>query len=48
MVQVKDPVCGMMVESSTGRKERISDHEYCFCSDDCMNRFRVNPGRYMA
>ena len=45
---VKDPVCGMMVDPSKARHELISDHDYCFCSDECRNRFVVNPGRYMA
>ena len=45
---VKDPVCGMMIDPAKARHEVISEHDYCFCSDECRNRFVVNPGRYMA
>jgi YHS domain-containing protein len=37
-----------MVDPTSARHEKISDHEYCFCSEECRNRFIVNPGRYMA
>jgi YHS domain-containing protein len=40
---VKDPVCGMMIDPSSARCQG----EYCFCSDECLNKFIVNPGRYM-
>lgn len=45
---VKDPVCGMMVDPANARHEMLAQHEYCFCSDECRNRFLVNPGRYLA
>jgi YHS domain-containing protein len=22
--------------------------DYCFCSEECRNKFIVNPGRYMT
>jgi len=45
---VKDPVCGLMVDPASARHERLAQNEYCFCSDECCNRFLVNPGRYLA
>ncbi len=48
MAQEKDPVCGMMVDPSSARHEIIGQHDYSFCSDECRNKFLVNPGRYLA
>jgi len=42
--KVKDPVRGMMVEEATA----MCQGEYCFCSEECRNKFIVNPGRYMG
>ncbi len=44
----KDPVCGQTVDPSHARHEMLGQKDYCFCSDECRNRFIVNPGRYMA
>jgi YHS domain-containing protein len=43
----KDPVCGQDVDPTTARHEAWNQSDYCFCSDECRNRFIVNPGRYM-
>jgi Cu+-exporting ATPase len=47
MSQVKDPVCGMMVEpdNAAGRTTYESQDVY-FCSDQCRRDFEANPGRY--
>ena len=34
-----DPVCGMTV---------TPDETFYFCSVGCMDRFRVDPARYLA
>ncbi|HET7603130.1 MAG TPA: YHS domain-containing protein [Gemmatimonadales bacterium] len=47
MAQVKDPVCGMMIDDS--RAAATSDHEgerYYFCSQECKTKFDDNPKRY--
>jgi len=41
---VKDPVCGKMIDPSSS----MCQGDYCFCSEDCRNKFIVNPGRYMS
>jgi membrane fusion protein, copper/silver efflux system len=47
----KDPVCGMDVDvGKTTAANRLTRHggtTYYFCSDDCKNKFRANPGAYM-
>lgn len=45
---VKDPVCGMMVDPAAARHDSLCQADYCFCSQECMNRFIVNPGRYLS
>jgi YHS domain-containing protein len=47
MNQVKDPVCGMMVdpESAAGSTIYESQDVY-FCSDQCRRDFEADPGRY--
>jgi len=42
--KVKDPVCGMMVDTGSS----MCQGDYCFCSEECRNKFIVNPGRYMS
>ncbi len=46
--QVKDPVCGMMVDRTTPRKRTLHGREYHFCSDACMTRFQENPAAFIA
>lgn len=45
---VKDPVCGLMVDPAKARHEMLNQRDFCFCSDECRNRFLVNPGRYLV
>jgi Cu+-exporting ATPase len=47
MSQVKDPVCGMMIErgSAVGSTTYESQEVY-FCSDQCRRDFEADPGRY--
>ncbi len=42
---VKDPVCGMAVESSDITLT-INRQAYFFFSEECRNRFRISPERY--
>ena len=47
MAQVKDPVCGMMIEDKDA--VATSEHEgkkYYFCSKDCKVEFDENPEQY--
>jgi Cu+-exporting ATPase len=44
-----DPVCGMSVEPE--HAAAAWDHEgttYYFCSVGCFERFRADPGRFLA
>ena len=48
MSQVRDPVCGMMVETATaagGRTVHESEEVY-FCSDACRRAFEAEPERF--
>ena len=47
MAQVKDPVCGMMIDPSTAVGQ--STHQgttYYFCSQACKDKFDKQPGDY--
>lgn len=48
MSQVKDPVCGRTIDSSTaaGRATYESEEVY-FCSDDCRRTFEAGPERFV-
>lgn len=46
-VKEKDPVCGKMVDAASSIHEKVGELEFAFCSDECRNRFIVNPGRYL-
>ena len=47
MAQVKDPVCGMNVESETAvAKTTVDGQSYYFCSSDCMTKFEANPEKF--
>ena len=47
MSLVKDPVCGMEVEStSTAARATHQDVTYYFCSKACAETFRADPARY--
>lgn len=49
MAQVKDPVCGMMIEDrdAVGTSE-YEGKKYYFCSKDCKVEFDENPEDYAA
>ena len=46
---LKDPVCGMEVDPDTAFGSH--DHggrTYFFCSEDCLEKFRAEPAKYLA
>src|SRR5689334_17610655 len=48
--KVKDPVCGMTVDSSAARGGSFVHQgvEYFFCSPRCHERFRSAPGEFLS
>jgi len=49
MSQVKDPVCGMTIESATAAGGRVAyeSEEVFFCSDRCRLAFEAEPDRFV-
>ena len=48
-IQVKDPVCGMDVDSATAKhKLDHAGQTFYFCSARCAEKFRSNPEKYRA
>ena len=48
MAQVKDPVCGMMVDSDTApARSAYQGRAYYFCSDVCLRQFESDRKRYV-
>src|SRR5437773_1190772 len=48
MTTVKDPVCGMSVESETASvSSQYKGHPYWFCSARCKEKFLADPGKYL-
>lgn len=47
MTQVRDPVCGMMIdpETAAGRTSHQGT-TYFFCSTQCLRQFESDPARY--
>lgn len=46
---VKDPVCGMDVDSATAKHS--AEHEavrYVFCSEGCKSKFTANPAKFVS
>lgn len=43
---VKDPVCGMMVDSAKAKDHTTDGVKYYFCSDACHDAFEKAPGNY--
>lgn len=44
-----DPVCGMTVEPATAAGSTPhGGQSYYFCSSHCLDKFRVNPGQFVA
>ena len=47
--RVKDPVCGMMVDSATAKhRAEHNSTSYYFCSARCAERFRADPEAILA
>jgi len=44
---LRDPVCGMEVAADAPRRLAHAGHEYAFCGDRCLERFRADPERYL-
>ena len=48
MAQVKDPVCGMMVDSDkAAAKSSYQGQTYYFCAEGCKRSFDANPTKYV-
>ena len=46
---VKDPVCGMDVETSTAAGQaNHKGHTYYFCGLKCKEKFELNPEQYVS
>ncbi|MGC2741782.1 MAG: HAD-IC family P-type ATPase, partial [Candidatus Angelobacter sp.] len=46
---VRDPVCGMYVEPARARgSAEFQGKTYYFCSPRCVERFKAEPGKYLA
>jgi Cu+-exporting ATPase len=46
---VKDPVCGMMVDSAAAAAASdYRGHTYYFCAIGCKHRFDANPGQFVG
>lgn len=49
MAQVKDPVCGMTIESATAAGQAAHDgRTYFFCSDQCQRQFEQSPEKFVG
>ena len=47
MATVKDPVCGMIIESeSAAARAEVAGQVVYFCSSECATTFEANPERY--
>jgi Cu+-exporting ATPase len=47
--RVKDPVCGMLVNSANAKhRAEHAGYTYFFCSPRCREKFIAEPGRYLA
>jgi YHS domain-containing protein len=48
MAQVRDPVCGMFIESNTAAETtHYQTMIYYFCSPECLREFESNPQLYV-
>jgi Cu+-exporting ATPase len=48
-MQVKDPVCGMMIDDQTAAaRSTYQGKTYYFCSEVCKKTFDANPTKYTA
>ena len=49
MPSVKDPVCGMQIDSNTAvASEAYKGKTYYFCSHACHELFKANPKQHAA
>ncbi len=49
MAMVKDPVCGMELDSSQAQAQTIYEGQaYFFCSADCRRTFEDNPKEFVG
>lgn len=49
MAQVRDVVCGMMVDPDTApARSTFQGQTYYFCTVECRDLFESNPARYTA
>lgn len=46
MSQVKDPVCGMTVDTDTAIRLSHGSHTHYFCSETCRRTFESDPAAY--
>ena len=46
--KVKDPVCGMEVDSATAGQSTYNVKTYYFCADVCKQKFDARPDLYVA
>ncbi len=44
---VVDPVCGMEISPDEQKSYTYEGTKYYFCSDDDMEKFKLNPGKYL-
>ena len=47
MAKVKDPVCGMMVDTESAVKHVYKGNVYYFCCEHCLATFKANPEKYI-
>ncbi|HXF61054.1 MAG TPA: YHS domain-containing protein [Caldilineaceae bacterium] len=49
MAQVRDVVCGMMVDTETAQhKSEYQGQTYYFCAAGCKRAFDQNPEKYLG
>lgn len=49
VLMVKDPVCGMQIASEEASfKFDYQNQQYFFCSQNCLESFKLNPHRYLS
>lgn len=49
MAQVKDPVCGMMIEPAAAAGLAVHQgRTYHFCSTTCRELFEENPDKFVS
>lgn len=47
MAQVKDPVCGMTIDSSAAKGQATYNGKtYYFCSEQCRRQFEQSPEKF--